>query len=562
MSTSSSALWALLLVLGLVVGACSSTDQAAPKAGFTIAVPLPEGDHVASFREAEAKLRQEGREKAGLSKLGPGAPALVAFMDRTASFQLVQLPGKVKAQQAARGPGGRLAAPLAGLPPDGAPVFATYLMTTVFFNELVAQAASEKSSASKTATLAPDTDEVTVSGNKGTITTTTTATVTLDRSKVSLDIKMKVAGEVRDAVTGAVLYKVSAEATGHADGDACPDASGTARARMQFTGKEDQFDAAGAQTGSSVSEAFGGEIRFKVDDNAKLAGVEVSPNGQGAEIMLRLAATTAGPTFEKVWRSGTCVEVLVDPKGGEVESGSVTDVTAKVRHKIEGNELDKPVEAKLTSGVKTIDPSGSKVKSPAKFRFTAGSDAGDAGGVAFESVSNRGIGQTSVTFTVGGGWTISSTGTLKEDFGEGTFSGNFRVSMKELKVTAGKDGALTGSGTLSLSGTIGSLGDCSGPIEQTANVTASGTVVGTGPGAVLRLKLSTPATPGVTFKLSCLGLPLVELISEAHTDRFGVALGEFELPADGGTKAVRGTATFGEISFTASANFTVARAKK
>ena len=202
------------------------------------------------------------------------------------------------------------------------------------------------------------------------------------------------------------------------------------------------------------------------------------------------------------------------------------------------------------------------MKSPAKFRFTAGSDAGDAGGVAFESVSNRGIGQTSVTFTVGGGWTISSTGTSKEDFGEGALSGNYRVSMKELKVTAGKDGALTGSGTLSLSGTIGSLADCSGPIEQTANVTASGTVVGTGPGAVLRLKLSTPATPGVTFKLSCLGLPIAELPAEGHTDRYGVALGEFELPADGGTKAVSGTATFSHFYFTASANFTVARAKK
>ncbi|MEO6350432.1 MAG: hypothetical protein ABIP53_07255 [Candidatus Limnocylindrales bacterium] len=433
-------------------------------------------------------------------------------------------------------------------------------MTTVLFNDLIAQA-SEKAVGSKTATLAPETDEVTVSGNKGTITTTTTATVTLDRSKVSLDIKMKVAGEVRDATTGAVLYKVSAEATGHADGDACPDTSGAARARMQFNGKEDKFDSTGAQTGSSVSEGFGGEIRFKVDDNARLAGIDVSPNGHGAEVMLRIAASTAGPAFEKVWRSGICIEVLVDPKGGEVDKESVTDVTAEVRHKIEGNELDKPVEAKLTSGLKKIDPAGSKVKSPAQFRFTAGSEAGDTGGVSFESISNRGIGQTAVTFTVGGGWTISSVGNLTHTAVTpvGGAVHLARVSFNDVKVSAGKDNVLSGNGPITLKGSFDvNDGECTAPIDRVFPFTLTGTVVGTGPAAVLKVKINAPTPPGETLRLTCDG----ETGDGPFPDTgniYGLHLGELELPAAGGTASFDRRVVVG---LRATATVTVTRNKR
>jgi hypothetical protein len=83
-------------------------------------------------------------------------------------------------------------------------------------------------------------------------------------------------------------------------------------------------------------------------------------------------------------------------------------VTAKVRQRFEGAELDKPVEASL-SGVKLIEPAGQKVPAPATFIYTAGSKDGDKGEVSFKSVSNRGIGETKVTFTVGGGWITDNT---------------------------------------------------------------------------------------------------------------------------------------------------------
>src|SRR6185437_6070104 len=88
---------ALGLVLGIVIAACTaSTDQSAPPTGSgagsassSLAMPLPSFDPEA-FRTAEANLRKDGRERAGLAGLGPGALELATLMDRTASFLLVQ----------------------------------------------------------------------------------------------------------------------------------------------------------------------------------------------------------------------------------------------------------------------------------------------------------------------------------------------------------------------------------------------------------------------------------------------------------------------------------------
>jgi hypothetical protein len=571
---------AAILTLGLVTAGCSaSPDTTAPSgpasgSASSLTVPLAAADPEA-FRAAEAGLRREGREQAGLSKLGPGAMELATFMDRTVSFLLVQLPDKIRARA---GSVGRLAAPLVGLPDPGAPVFGTYLMTTVLFDSLIADRPTtlagtpdpnEKCPCTKSATFDPTKDEVTVGGHKGTISTTISMSATVSGSKVSLDIKMKVDGEVRDAATGALLYKISTEATGHAEGDACPDASGVAHASMTFGGGEDYFNASGTKTGTKVSEGFGGQIRMRVDDNAKLSGVDLSTTGRGADFMIRLAAQTAAPAFEKAWRSGMCIAVLVAPLGGDVEPDSVTNVTAKVKHKIEGSELDKPVEAKMASGVKSIDPAGSKVKAPATFKYTAGSQSGDQGGVSFESVSNRGIGHAGVTYTVGGGWTISSTGSATETYVSG-ITNTLRVLIKDLKVTAAKGGALTGSGTLTLSGdSTGVLGParCTGKIDElTVLFNARGTLVGTGPGAVLRLTLETPNSPNSLVALTCAvpggGTVPFPASPQAHVGFYRQAVGEFDLPADGGTKTTTGTVAFTGLSVAASATFTVVKAKK
>jgi len=104
---------------------------------------------------------------------------------------------------------------------------------------------------------------------------------------------------------------------------------------------------------------------------------------------------------------------------------------------------------------------------------------------------------------------------------------------------------------------------CTGQLAQTIPFTASGTLVGTGPGAVLRLRLDTasPPDPGTT-QFSCPGgMAGIEIPNEGYSDRYGEALGQFDLPAVSGTKTVSRKATIGGImQVSATAKFTVVAA--
>ncbi len=132
---------------------------------------------------------------------------------------------------------------------------------------------------------------------------------------------------------------------------------------------------------------------------------EVKAAYNGSRTTVALAVYVTAKAAEKFWRSGKCIDVVVAPDGGDVSANSTTSVTAKVRQHFENAELDKAVEATL-SGVKSIEPAAKKVPSPATFTYTAGPNPKDAGIVTFKSVSNRGIGEKAVTFTVGGGWKV------------------------------------------------------------------------------------------------------------------------------------------------------------
>lgn len=577
-------LLAMTVVLALVLGACTASEKQPEPAGggpgpFSLSAPLAAADPEA-FRQAEAALRREGRGRAGLAQLGPGALEFAQFMDRTASFLLAQLPARLSAllprsalaprSTGAGAAGGRLAAPRNGLPPPGAQVLGAYLITTQGFDSLLQKTTEtmglnekgqpiETCPCSKTETVPLTTDEVTVEGNKGTIRSTMTMSATFNGSKVSLDITIKVEGEVRDAATGALLYKISNEATGHADGDVCPDASGTARAYMLFGGHEDYFEASGGKTGKRVSESFGGELRIRADDSARIAGVDISPTGQGGELMMRLAAQSTAPAFEKAWRSGACVAVIVSPEGGDVDRDSDTTVTVKVKHKIEGNELDKPVEPKF-DGLKSIEPT-TKQKAPATYHYTAGSADGDRGSVTFESVSNRGIGHRTVTFTVGGGWKVSSVGSLTETVAATGSRHSVQVSFTDVKVIAGKDNALSGSGPITLKGSFEArLGDvvCSAPIDRTFPVTLTGLMTGTGPAAVLKLRVNAPTPPGQMLRLTCDDVT-IDVPQPGEGNFYGFALGELELPAAGGTKSFDRSAVVALAAVRATATVTVVR---
>jgi hypothetical protein len=527
-------------------------------------------------------------------------------MDRTASFLLAKLPAVLNTRiSSLRDSGGRLAAPRADLPAPGDVILGAYLMTYALFPEVIGKGYETGAKAGehyleKTSKVGcepncglekagkdgcpckgtvggePTVDHVKIGDNKATITTTTTMTLAWGGGgKVSLDIVVNVTGEVFDA-NGVFLYRIQNEATGHADGDVCPDASGIAQAHLKFSGREDYFYANGTKSGKGVVEGFGGDVRITANDNATLAGVEISSSGALAAGVLggalahelvRLTAAGAAPAFAKAWRSGICIEVLVDPKGGDVEKDSETTVTAKVKHKIDGGELDKPVEATL-SGVKSIDPAGRKQKAPATVKYKAGSKEGDRGTIEFESVSNRGIGRTAVTFCVScADWTISSTGTAVETYASGA-TNNLRVVLSDIRVKAGSGAALSGTGTMTLSGVSTSVlgpATCTGKIaELTVPVEVRGTLVGTGPTAVLRLTLVTPENPNSMVAMTCSvpgGSFTTPATPQAHIGFYRQTLGEFDLPAPGGTKTVTGSVTFGVLKVNGSATFTVISAK-
>ena len=99
------------------------------------------------------------------------------------------------------------------------------------------------------------------------------------------------------------------------------------------------------------------------------------------------------------WRSGACMKIESSEPGRDVEPDEQVPFTARVIHKIENVELDKPVVATLT-GVQAIDPAGTEVPAPADFTFTGGPDFLDIGDVHLKTTSNRGIAELDIRFVV------------------------------------------------------------------------------------------------------------------------------------------------------------------
>ena len=448
-------------------------------------------------------------------------------------------------------------------------------------------------------------ETVDVGGNIGTVQTTVTVNAVVSGSKLSVDLTFKTKGQVADRATGAILYSIDSTATGHVDIDFCPDASGQTSAHVKLTSNE-SYSQGGA--GSGIAKEMSADVGITVGDDAHITRVEgtaqgsdeasggaaaggsgastrtssdnIANDGNGSRlpdvprniqlggenstvqeqvkmwgttnVFMETTVTAAAREAEKLWRSGKCVELIVDPETRDVEPDEVFDVTAKLRHKIEGNELDKPVEAILT-GVKTIDPAGEKQPAPATVTYTAGHDDGDVSKIAFKSVSNRGIAEKSVTYTVRpAAWNVTFTGTDTEVFTP--VKNTFTVELSGLRITADGD-VLSGTGELHLVGTVttsaGGAAECTGPVDLVATSVVTGTLVGEGPEAVLRIILRSTTPAGASVDLVCTGLlggsMNQTLGADGHAERFGEPLGEFDLPAAGGTVPISKTAAIGGI---------------
>ena len=499
----------------------------------------------------------------------------------------------------------------AGPPPPGLSLLGPWSSAVAMVRSAVeAIAPYERSTAA--------TDEITVGASSGSVRTTATVKVTPSGSKVIIEIEAKTSGEVIGA-DGTLLFKIEGVGKARIEAECCPDAAGLAAATVTFSASENYFggNAAGS-AGQSFDNASEADIRVYSNEAAEVDRTEVDSRGEqttrngtrtaggatdsdGYSLGIAEAYTMAGTSgpitsrgaqvtdvdgatrangqtsfdllfyltsnaawatataVETAWRSGKCLDLIVDPEGGDVDPDSVTDVVAKVKHHFEGNELDKPVTATL-AGVKTVDPAGEKQPAPATVKYTAGSEEGETGDIAFESVSNRGIAKKTVRFTVGStAWTVGFKGTTSQvaNAALGPEKISLKATISDLRVTA-KDGQVTGRGKLHLKGTH-KAGCFSGKLDQVVPIDLDGSLVGTGPEAVLRVTFSRPSPSTGTIVLSCPQVASWPFPDAAYSEFFWFVIGTVDLPAAGGTVDFDRTVELLPRSGTATGTFTVTK---
>ena len=439
---------------------------AAPPSGTlepaTLTLDLGKGAVIAAA-DAENAGRARGRAQSDMTGfLGSDASVVAAAIDQQGSDALWKLVDGATAATptvvlaAFRTTPGSVAAPPA-VPPPGMSLLGPAVASMMLVDTSLGGSAYSKSS--------HDTQQIDTGPGKGSVTTDSTVAVTPAGDKLTVDVTTKTVGEANDA-DGHLVFRINGTGHAHIEVKACPDAGGVVDATMEFQATEDYFVAAGGgRSGHSWNEDDKAKATIFANDEADLdhyvvdahvdrgvkggtkaagagqtdltdstitAGVTATfqPDGSGnvtdgtftgtgttmkdvhetvhaLEELIGIASQATARAAEKFWRSGKCIEVVVDPKGGDVAADSKTTVAAKVRHKFDGGELQKPVVATL-AGVKSIEPAGQKVPAPASFTYTAGPNPKDKGDVTFKSVSNRGIGETTVTFSVGGGWNLDS----------------------------------------------------------------------------------------------------------------------------------------------------------
>ncbi len=275
----------------------------------------------------------------------------------------------------------------------------------------------------------------------------------------------------------------------------------------------------------------------------------------GSELVTESMILAAAREAEELWRSGKCVELQLDHRDEDVLPDATVRITAKVHHVIDGNDLDKPVVATL-DGIKGIDPT-TKQPAPATVAYTAGPEQGDVGRVTFTTTSNRGADERTIRFIVKPiGWDVTFKGTDTEAFGP--VANRLTATMEDMRITASGD-VLTGTGDLHLTGKVNS-GPCTGKLDQTATVTVTGTLAGTGPGSTLRVSFSTPSPASGVVHMHCTPGGGSDLPAQGYSERVGETLVGIELPADGGTLAVSKTnAVGGILNVKIKGTFTVTR---
>jgi hypothetical protein len=225
----------------------------------------------------------------------------------------------------------------------------------------------------------------------------------------------------------------------------CPDASGLVEPRAVFQVNLTGPDGAGTSTQIVV------DMRIQLDDDAGVASSDYQyeasysarPQSEGASVfdfstksvtftrdyqgghtvsdlsvagfwdakfaddaqrtgdyLANWVADSTKTAAQKGWEDGRCIDLQgaysAGPKG--LKPKATVTATLKPIATSDGAPAGGTVTAELTSGVKGITPSGTKVTAPAEFIYTAGSKKDESGTVRFEARSKRGVGVLTVTF--------------------------------------------------------------------------------------------------------------------------------------------------------------------
>ncbi len=170
-------------------------------------------------------------------------------------------------------------------------------------------------------------------------------------------------------------------------------------------------------------------------------------------------------------------------------------------------------------------------ETPETFTFTAGTGEGEEGTITFRSVSNRGIGEKTVTYKVHSGWTLDLDGRLQQTLAGFTY--DLKLKADDIEVIPATDGALIGTGTVAISGPVhDSTGFCSGTYETTERVTLGGTNDTENSNVILQLKFP-PGTGSV--HLQC-GPQMVDVPignGGGFGQRWGTTVGEITFDSAG-----------------------------
>ncbi len=311
-----------------------------------------------------------------------------------------------------------------------------------------------------------------------------------------------------------------------------------------FDGRSRDTDLAFSAT--TAFSSTGGEVPDSpstiTTDN--MDGVLTGDDARGAvqrmATMTQLTPLVLGGFAADVWKGGKCFEVRPSPGDTTVTTGSQTQVKVTVHHWVDKADVALPVKATLT-GVKTIDPAGQPVTSPATFTFTAG-PPNSKGEVEYKVVSRRGIGSATRTFKVNGNLSLDITGTLKMN-AAGIWIYNLRIAGTDIQLTAADDGTISATGQVTVKGTATApIGACTATINEKIGVQARGQIQGPDDAQVFHVLLGPTSENNLGEKVSCPGITLPTNEGD-YFGQWSTTIGEIDIPVAGGSFTKNGSSS-------------------